>query len=140
MMSEVEKQALIAGALASKPRWPKVTRGEPTGLQCQHCRGVLHMRVVGTEDIFKGPPRSRNRRIRKKQLKRWLEENRLMLAVHGFMTAQPRGGYICGTCNRSSGFYQAIARNIFLIEPLPPGALPIYDRDIDVASIDTGDE
>lgn len=31
--------------------------------------------------------------------------------------------------------YQGIARKCLVVEPLPQGALPIYDRDIDVADI-----
>lgn len=47
--------------------------------------------------------------------------------------------YLCDRCGRPESIYQAVARNAFKIEPMPPGALPIYDRDPDVASIVTGD-
>jgi len=35
--------------------------------------------------------------------------------------------------------YQALARKIMPIEQLPPGALPIYDRDVDVAAVVLGE-
>lgn len=31
--------------------------------------------------------------------------------------------------------YQGIARRLIPVEPMPPGAQPIYDRDIDVSAV-----
>ena len=35
---------------------------------------------------------------------------------------------------RTSLDYQGIGRKLFVVDPLPQGALPIYDRDVDVRS------
>ena len=36
---------------------------------------------------------------------------------------------------RTSLDYQGIGRKLFVVDPLPQGALPIYDRDVDVRSL-----
>jgi hypothetical protein len=72
---------------------------------------------------------------RKKQFKTWIETSRPIRMLHLVMGAARPMGYRCASCKRHVGFYQAIGRNCFKIEPLPPGALAIYDRDPDVAAI-----
>lgn len=37
--------------------------------------------------------------------------------------------YACESCSKVHGFYQAVAHNMFQIEKLPDGALPIYMKD-----------
>jgi len=131
------KSALIAAAIRQEEsRKKEVVLGRPTKLHCT-CGGLLHERPMEPppKELLGQPPRSRNRRIRKKQLKKWRVKAAPILMLNAFLRSGPRSGYVCGTCKRYMGFYQAIGRNMFLIEPLPPGALPTYDRDPDVTSV-----
>ena len=134
-LTEDEKQSLVKSAIEtnkSRVELSSGTIGKPTGLQCS-CGGVLHELIPDPRPpLLKDPPRSKNRRIRKKQEKRWREENRWMFFLHGAMNAIKRGGYICGSCGQHAGFYDAIARNCFKVEPMPmQSALTyIYDQDI----------
>ena len=136
-LSNEQKQDLVAKAV----EWQWKMQAEPitgraTDLTCT-CGGVLHEREIPPPPrILPGPRRSRNRRIRKKQRLKWMRTTgRALLYIHMAMMALRPTGYRCASCKRHMGFYEAVGRNIFQIEPLPDGALPIYDRDPEVASI-----
>ena len=131
-MTEEAKQELVKVALAAQKMQAErnLTQiGKPTDLKCS-CGGVLHEKLLDPRPpLLKDPPRSKNRRIRKKQEKRWREENRWRFFLHGAMNVIKC--YICGTCGRHEGFYNAIAKNCFKVEPMPmPSALTyIYDQE-----------
>ncbi len=129
-------QAIIASAVKDQERRKATTKlGPVTKLACT-CGGVLHERVLPTPPDFPPPKNlSKRRRVKKKQLKRWVEETRFARAVATLLHCARPPGYVCGTCFRHMGFYEAIGRNTFKVEPLPLGALPIYGRDLDVASV-----
>lgn len=134
-LPEEMKRALVTRFLDSRPTGEPLT-GPPTSLTCT-CGGVLHERRIPPPKLpGLGPRRSRNRRIRKKQLKRWARTHgRLIMAMHIIRQTSRPMGYRCASCRRHVGFYHAIATNMIKVEPMPPGALPFYDRDIDVAGI-----
>jgi hypothetical protein len=103
--------------------------GSATELTCPSCRGTLHVYLrAPPKGLIKGPRQSKNRRIRKKQLKRWNEQIRPLLAFHTFHEGLRLPNYVCVTCKRHVGSYQAIASNAFPIEPMPRGAA-LYFKD-----------
>jgi hypothetical protein len=130
-LSNDQKRELVARAVDAQERAKREPiTGPATGLRCR-CGGVLHEsippvpRVPGT-----GPRRSRNRRIRKKQLKRWMRTTgATLLYIHMGMTRRPRG-YRCAACLRPVDFYRAIAEGVLGVESLPTGALPIYEAQV----------
>ncbi len=95
--------------------------GRATELKCPSCRGILHEQGARPipPGLIKAPCRSKNRRIRKKQLKRWKEETRGIALFHAFHQAITPRGYVCAACRRTVGFYQAIGTNMFPVEPMP---------------------
>lgn len=87
------------------------------------------------------PPHHRKRRIAKKWAKRYAVERPRQIAMVAAMMIPavrgPLGSWRCPKCARTTGGYQAVARAMFPIQQLPPGALPVYDRDPDVAAVVT---
>jgi hypothetical protein len=77
------------------------------------------------------PPRHRKSRIRKKLYKRWVaEKEQLVLFARRTMLmvgAMGPPSYQCTVCGMREGFYGAMGRNMFVVEPMPPGAQVIYD-------------
>ncbi len=71
---------------------------------------------------------SGNKRIRKKKAKRALQRIWRIQRL-GFMMSEMVSRRID---------YQSIARQIFSVEPMPEGALAVYDNDPDVTAIVTG--
>jgi hypothetical protein len=136
-MTEDQKRTLVELAVKQQTSRPKPEMGAPTRLTCPSCAGVLHDAVVPLPKLYNGPPKSKNRRIRKKQLKRWFAKTRLLRMVNIAIGAMGPRGWVCAGCHRRVGFYEGIARNMFKVEPLPPVALPIYDRDPEVGAIVT---
>ena len=109
----------------------KQNLGSATELRCL-CGGILHQPHVYqlTEVIRRiaGPrPRHRKRRIQKKLIKRWTAKVR-MAALPVPLSPLSLRTLICGQCGGSQGFYSAIARNVFPVEPMPPGATLAYIR------------
>lgn len=101
-------------------------------MKCQ-CGGLLRpdytnhykslARLAGPE------PNHKKKRIQKKLMKKW---SRRMATV---IVIQPLSRTLrCSSCKKQQGFYQAIAHNIFKVEPLPPGAAAIYTKDLDEVS------
>jgi hypothetical protein len=131
-LSNEDKARLIEAALQAQTFGQEANDlGPPTALACPHCNGVLHERHLDTQPpTVKHPPLSKNRRIRKKQLKRWYAENWPFYAVHAAMLATRSSGFRCISCKRLVGFYHAIGRNLIKVEPMPPGALPYYEGDL----------
>lgn len=76
-------------------------------------------------------PHHRKRRIAKKWAKRYADEHpRAVALVAAAMVPAvrgPLGSWRCPKCARTMGGYQAVARAMFPIQELPPGALPFYD-------------
>ena len=127
-----------------KPKDGPPPDGEPTDFKCPRCQGAMvatRMRsetIEAVVDISVGPPpKHRKKRIRKKLLKRYEERRQAARLAVDFMRAMAKPSFVCIACRFTEGFYGAVARNIFQIEPLPPGAMPVYDRDVDVAKIVT---
>lgn len=120
---------------------PDEPMGRATELTCT-CGGILHERMAPPIPRLKpGPRQSRNRRIRKKQIKKWARAHaRLIMAMNIIRQTSRPMGYRCASCKRHVGFYEAIGRNVIKIEPMPGGALPIYDRDPDVSAIVAPDQ
>ena len=73
------------------------------------------------------PPHHRKKRIRKKWRKRWERENPILRGVCAMAGLMQRPWYRCEKCGKRDGFYSAVGRNFIKIEPLPDGALPLYD-------------
>lgn len=111
-----------------------------TLLTCR-CGGALQTDYAGAQRAISeamiriaGPLlRHRKRRILKKWLKRWEAKARLALLVPPLA----RPNFVCEKCKKRDGFYSAIGRNLFPVEPMPPGALPVYDRDLGVSELVT---
>lgn len=62
-------------------------------------------------------------------------------SIIGQYLASPQGRQrLAGQPIRRSLDYQGIARKALAIEPLPQGALPLYDRDIDVSAVVLNDD
>jgi len=135
-LSNEQQQALVLQAAERRQKMQaEPITGRATKLTCS-CGGVLHEHATAPPPkILPGPRRSRNRRIRKKQFKKWARTTgRALLYIHMAITAMRPMSYRCTSCKRHVGFYQAVAQNIFRVEPMPMGALPIYDRDPDVVA------
>lgn len=120
----------ISEAHAAHAAKAKEDAGRATSMTCT-CGGTLHEDAGATKRARElaekavSRPRHRKRRILKKRLKAWEAKVRLVAAVSRPML---RPGYICGSCGLRSGFYSAIGRNLFKVEPLPSRAAAIYDR------------
>lgn len=118
----------ISEAHAARAAKAKDDLGRATGMTCT-CGGTLHedaggpKRAEALAEQAVPRPRHRKKRILKKRLKAWRAKVRLVVAISRPML---RPGYICGACGQRSGFYSAIGRNMFKVEPMPPGAVPVY--------------
>ena len=101
--------------------------GRVTEMTCT-CGGELRdvRRVV--VPVYR-PRHHRKRRIRKKWRLRWERENAHRVHAGVMIGLMQMPSYRCEKCGKRDGFYSAAARNIFTVEPLPPGALPIYERE-----------
>ena len=114
--------------------------GEPTGLKCS-CGGDLAKyeplrEKIEAARIAAGKPRhAKTFRLQKKFHKAWVEKHRVCLMGTMILGALGPPKLRCLKCGRPTGFYQAMAHNMFKIEPMPQGAVPVYDRDVSVASI-----
>lgn len=113
MISNETKEAILKSALEQqKKRNAEPITGPATSLRCT-CGGVLHEREFpAPPHVLTGPRRSKNRRIRKKQLMKWIRTHgRMLNALHIMIqTSRPRG-YRCASCKRHIGFYEAVARD-----------------------------
>lgn len=71
------------------------------------------------------PPYHRKKRIRKK----WEKEYKATYFFLNYVSSLsvPRG-FCCRKCGRNHGFYQTMARRVIQIQPMPEGALAIYDK------------
>ena len=97
-----------------------------TEMQCS-CGGKL---VQVRRVLLPKPPRThRKKRINKKWRKRWQEENRSRILASTMIGLMQRPSYRCSKCGRNEGFYSAMGRNLIQVQPLPDGALPVYDRE-----------
>jgi hypothetical protein len=127
-------------------REPSKTTQPTSGMKC-YCGGTL--RFDSTQDRFLKSwdiavmaipkPRSKRKpnrewslkkRIAKKQKRAWVRDVGLISGIG--MPLIGRNTVVCDQCGRKEGWYSAVARNIIQIEPLPQGALPVYDTDVDV--------
>lgn len=121
----------ISEAHAARAAKAKEDAGRATSMTCT-CGGTLHedagvvRRARELAEKAVPRPRHRKKRILKKRLKVWEAKVRLVVAVSRPML---RPGYICGSCGQRSGFYSAVGRNLFKVEPMPPGATPIIERE-----------
>lgn len=78
------------------------------------------------------PPYHRKARVRKKWAKKFARERQWRVAtITTFMVPLRRGAgsFQCPSCGSRMGGYQALARALIQVEPMPQGALPCYDRD-----------
>lgn len=68
------------------------------------------------------PPYHRKKRIRKKWRKEWEQSQRYTHALSNLMSLMRKPYFRCESCESHHGFYQAVGRNIFQVEPfsLPP--------------------
>jgi hypothetical protein len=121
----------ISEAHAARAAKAKEDAGRATSMMCT-CGGTLHedagvarrARELAEKVVLR--PRHRKKRILKKRLRAWEAKVRLVAGVSRSMMLP---GYICGTCGQRSGFYSAIGRNLFKVEPLPLGAAPVFFRE-----------
>jgi len=100
----------------------------PTELQCS-CGERAPMEEVRHLYVPKSPPRHRKKRINKKWRKRWEKENAAKFLAASMLGLMRRPVYRCTKCGRNEGFYSAVGRNLIQVEPLPEGALPLYDKE-----------
>lgn len=151
MDQDTKKRIIEQAELYSKlPSDLSERLGEATDMKCS-CGGVLHresqawaqrLRMSLAEAATPNkPPGHRKNRIRKKLRQRYERKRRVFIAWGAAIMApisRPFGGtYYCASCGKRDGGYAFIARRMFTVEPMPPGALPIYDKDPDVAGIVT---
>lgn len=126
-----EEVQRISEAHAARAAKAKEDLGRATSMTCT-CGGPLHedagwpKRARELAEKAVPRPRHRRRRILKKRLKVWEAKVRLVTA---FSRPMLRPGYICGSCGQRSGFYSAIGRNMFKVEPMPPGASSLIERE-----------
>lgn len=61
------------------------------------------------------------------------QEQKEMLIANALESSEGRSALASAMANpiRTSLDYQGIARKLFVVDPLPQGALPVYDRDVD---------
>lgn len=124
---------LIGNHAAFNPSYTVETKC-PSELKC-HCGRLLDdvrnivvprkyaLFVCGTE------PRVKTRKKRKVALKNYRRKfRRVFFAASLVNPLRNRPTYVCSTCGSHQGFYQAIARNIVSVDPLPMGANIIYDK------------
>ena len=69
------------------------------------------------------------KRLQKKHHKQWVEKHHQTLMMGLIVGAIGPPQFRCKSCRRIIGFYETVARNIFRVEPLPPGALPIFTKE-----------
>jgi len=137
------------GDILTHDRKPPENPGPPSGMKCS-CGGNLcfdsfrdrSMKSWNIATTIIPKPRSRRKsnrewslkkRIAKKQKKAWLRKVGLVAGIGVPLIG--RNKLTCEKCGRIDGWYSAVARNIIQIEPLPQGALPVYDKNIDVADV-----
>jgi len=133
--SQIELRVLAA--LANKQleamREDAAGMGEATDLRC-HCGGVMH-KFDPTRAQFEklqkemGKPRySRRKRQAKKNHRKWRESqgSKMFLAAALARPLRNPMGFRCAACGAHEGFYGMMARSMFKIEPLPPGAKAVY--------------
>jgi hypothetical protein len=98
--------------------------GAVTEMKCS-CGGALQTvhRIVVPPD----PPRPthRKRRILKKLMKQWDRHRHILQGVCIGLSQHP--SFRCVVCSKQQGFYQAMGRNLFHIQPLPIVAFPDED-------------
>jgi hypothetical protein len=116
-------------------------------LKCQSCGGILQnesadsklKRSLAIARMIKSPPRSKRKpnrewslkkRIAKKQRKAWAKEVGLIAAIGAPLIGI--NTLVCAHCGKQDGLYRAVARSIIQIEPMPPGAVAYYNKEIDV--------
>lgn len=136
--------ALVAFPGMSEKYAKMVGQGQPTSLVCV-CGAPLQMHaslgLEALEVVLRGavgaPPKHRKKRIQKKWMRQYKEKCRPLILAHAAMNAAGKPIFVCAKCGARQSFNMAVARNIFKVEPLPPGALPLYDKDPDVAQIVT---
>lgn len=58
-----------------------------------------------------------------------------LVTVWGHPFRSHPSGYVCRECGVFTGFHQAVIQNAFPIQQMPPGALPTYDKDPDIAAV-----
>lgn len=137
---------------------PPMEKGRETGMECR-CGGPLHEVVPDanrlsrlTDRVVGEAPERRSfgfalGRGRRRRRVTWVDrrlaadhamKRRVARLAVGLLQVGTRRPYVCGRCNRAEGFYSAIGRNMFKVQPMPPGAMPIYDRDPDTAAIVLG--
>ena len=153
MITEEVKRQVVAQYAKGQPvfaAFPGMTEkyakrvgpGEPTSLVCI-CGAPLQMHAsLGLQALeaallgaVGAPPKHRKRRIQKKWEKQYREKCRPFILMHAAWNATVKPVFVCTKCGARQGYYRAIANNLFKVEPMPPGALPIYDKDPGVAQI-----
>ena len=100
--------------------------GRKTELKCI-CGGFLHESNVHDKMTAKliGPkPKHKKKRILKKKMKQW----RLKALPYLMISPLSKPSFVCGSCFKREGFYGAIGKNIIQVQPMPPGALLVYDK------------
>jgi len=100
-------------------------------MECRCGGNMLHKhpaRETAMKMLQKHRPWSRNRRIMKKQMKRFARTSTAQLAMHMTLLSGP-GIFVCEKCGKKDSFYSAIGRNIIKVEPMPgPAAMPVYEK------------
>ena len=101
-------------------------------MECLHCGGkMVAVNLFSTGDMGRAlikmhgqPPKN------KKKREKWMAEARSSALAFSWlnMAFRPRG-FKCTECGRQEGFYDAIGRRAFRVEPLPPPSPLIYLRD-----------
>jgi hypothetical protein len=121
-----QKQAILAaylrGETVKRMSPPHVVDvpGRVTKLSCR-CGGSL--REFRRLFVPPGPRPHRTKRIRKKWYKKWKQGPALLSSA---VSALQKPHYHCEKCGSTEGFYQAIGRNMFPVEPMPPAAITFY--------------
>jgi len=127
-MISAEQKQVVANLLISGSGGFQVheTPKRETELKCS-CGALLveFRRVL----LPRGPQTHRKKRITKKWRKRWEKENRHLILASSMMGLLQRPAYRCAQCGKEEGFYSVMGRNLFTVEPMPPGALAVYSEE-----------
>jgi len=116
------KQELLQALLNAKPlNFGSYTLGQVTEMTCR-CGGFLQS---ARPSIKERPPKHRQKRIAKKLRKKWVEEGGLTRAL---LLPLARPFFVCVACGKHESLTTACAKNMFVVEKLPEGALPIYTK------------
>ena len=81
----------------------------------------IHLGRIKLDEVMrKHRPWSKNRRIAKKQRKRFMQTDAVR-AAHFVLPLFAMTPFRCAQCNTTEGFYSALGRNLFTIFPIEVG-------------------